>query len=229
MISEDSGSISVPDHLYTWLDVHQYFTDLATHQRWPTWLCEVDAYWDSVRFLVAEGVDEEVFWGWLTEVLGSLTVSRDQRALLLEDAGTERLLPVECDVLTTPLTAPRRPRWTEQRAVAGVSGPLPPPRADRLPQDVAVAAFHSFKGGVGRTLHCVATARALAQAGVRVLLVGGDLEAPGITWMRLTRSGSISRSRTSWRSSTAPPTRSTPRRSVWGVSSLPTRSSTAWW
>lgn len=183
MISEDSGSISVPDHLYTWLDVHQYFTDLATHQRWPTWLCEVDAYWDSVRFLVAEGVDEEVFWGWLTEALGSLTVSRDQRALLLEDAGTERLLPVECDVLTTPLTAPRRPRWTEQRAVAGVSGPLPPPRADRLPQDVAVAAFHSFKGGVGRTLHCVATARALAQAGVRVLLVDGDLEAPGITWM----------------------------------------------
>ncbi|MBG0825183.1 AAA family ATPase [Planomonospora sp. ID91781] len=46
-----------------------------------------------------------------------------------------------------------------------------------------IAALHSFKGGVGRTLHGVALADAVAQRGERVLLVDADLEAPGITWM----------------------------------------------
>ncbi|MBB5139374.1 MinD-like ATPase involved in chromosome partitioning or flagellar assembly [Thermocatellispora tengchongensis] len=46
-----------------------------------------------------------------------------------------------------------------------------------------IAAMHSFKGGVGRTLHAVALADGIAQRGGRVLLVDADLEAPGITWM----------------------------------------------
>ena len=46
----------------------------------------------------------------------------------------------------------------------------------------------SFNGGVGRTLHGVALADAIARRGDRVLLVDADLEAPGITWMFSTHS-----------------------------------------
>ena len=61
---------------------------------------------------------------------------------------------------------------------------------ESFPHGVRICAFHSFKGGVGRTLHCVALARELAERGAeavggdqRVLLVDADLEAPGISWM----------------------------------------------
>ncbi|MET8253037.1 AAA family ATPase [Micromonospora sp. NPDC005197] len=66
--------------------------------------------------------------------------------------------------------------------MAELGEPLPAPRPS-LPHEVSIIAFHSFKGGVGRTLHCVAAARRLVEEGRRVLLVDADLEAPGITWM----------------------------------------------
>jgi cellulose biosynthesis protein BcsQ len=44
-----------------------------------------------------------------------------------------------------------------------------------------VVTFYSYKGGVGRTMALVNTAAALAQRGMRVLLVDFDLEAPGMT------------------------------------------------
>lgn len=44
-----------------------------------------------------------------------------------------------------------------------------------------VVTFYSYKGGVGRTMALVNTAAALAQQGLRVLLVDFDLEAPGMT------------------------------------------------
>lgn len=46
-----------------------------------------------------------------------------------------------------------------------------------------VFAFHSFKGGVGRTLHTLALTKSLVDRGKKVLLIDGDFEAPGISWM----------------------------------------------
>ncbi len=44
--------------------------------------------------------------------------------------------------------------------------------------------MHSFKGGVGRTLHALALAKAIAEKKEKsVLLIDADLEAPGITWL----------------------------------------------
>ena len=49
---------------------------------------------------------------------------------------------------------------------------------------VRVAAFFSYKGGVGRTTCLLATAGALLQRTkpARILVVDADLEAPGLTW-----------------------------------------------
>ncbi|WBB91431.1 AAA family ATPase [Verrucosispora sp. WMMC514] len=174
-----------PDHLFTWLDVNQYFADLARANGWPDWLHEVDAYWDSARFVVDSTASTAEVWTWLRDVLGPLTVEPDRGVLLLDDAdpdGPQRPLDVEIEVAGEVPPAERRPRWNDRRVVSELAHALPAPR-QALPHDMSVVAFHSFKGGVGRTLHCVATARRLADLGRRVLLVDADLEAPGITWM----------------------------------------------
>jgi len=43
-------------------------------------------------------------------------------------------------------------------------------------------AFHSFKGGVGRTLHAMSLAIHLSEKS-KVLLIDADFEAPGISWL----------------------------------------------
>ncbi len=51
---------------------------------------------------------------------------------------------------------------------------------------VPVVAFHSYKGGVGRTLSLVAFARSVIEeygTKKKVLIVDGDMEAPGLTWL----------------------------------------------
>ncbi|MCX4474016.1 CobQ/CobB/MinD/ParA nucleotide binding domain protein [Micromonospora sp. MW-13] len=174
-----------PDHLFTWLDVNQYFADLARHGGWPHWLREVDAYWDSARFVVDPTVPANEVWAWLRNALGPLTVEPENAVLLLDDAGPDgpqRPLAIEIEATGDVPPAERRPRWNDRRVVAELATVLPEPQS-ALPHEVSVVAFHSFKGGVGRTLHCVATARRLVELGRKVLLIDADLEAPGVTWM----------------------------------------------
>lgn len=50
---------------------------------------------------------------------------------------------------------------------------------------VPVVVFHSYKGGVGRTLSLLAFAKSweYLDAGRKLLIVDSDLEAPGLTWL----------------------------------------------
>lgn len=58
-----------------------------------------------------------------------------------------------------------------------------------------IIAFHSFKGGVGRTLHLAAMIKSLNEVikakgtQKKVLVIDGDLEAPGITFWERNRAG----------------------------------------
>jgi len=61
---------------------------------------------------------------------------------------------------------------------------FPPP----FPDDILMIAFHSFKGGVGRTSHLVAYLFALLEQAktihhdTNILVIDADLEAPGLTY-----------------------------------------------
>lgn len=82
--------------------------------------------------------------------------------------------------------APPTPRLAPSLSRPGVLWPpsenIEPPAI--MPLDFPpVVAFHSFKGGVGRTTHAIALAKALTAKKQKVLLVDGDLEAPGISWL----------------------------------------------
>jgi len=57
---------------------------------------------------------------------------------------------------------------------------------------VEIMAFHSFKGGVGRTLSLITFVRDMVeQYGLnkKVLIVDGDIEAPGLTWLGKKQNG----------------------------------------
>ena len=182
----ESPQIRPPDHLYTWIDVDRFFVDLESTGRWPAWLLEVDAYWHGVQFVVTNDTDATTIWRFLTTVLGPLTVDRSRQVILLDAvrAGADdRVLPIEIVPAALPTEPDHRPRWAVGRIVPRLSAPLRPSSSRPLPDGITLGAFHSFKGGVGRTLHCVSAATALADHGHRVLLIDADLEAPGITWM----------------------------------------------
>jgi cellulose biosynthesis protein BcsQ len=151
----------------------------------------VDAYWDGVELTVADGTDAAEIWQWLTTRFGPLTVDRNQQWILLESVnGAGEPLPVRIRHTTEVVDPGRRPQWNERRIVPQLFDPLASPAEEGFPHGIRICAFHSFKGGTGRTLHCLALARELADqnqnrsdARRRVLLVDADFEAPGITWM----------------------------------------------
>jgi MinD-like ATPase involved in chromosome partitioning or flagellar assembly len=189
VIAEDAPPI--PDHLYTWVDVDDYFATLAAGGQWKPWLLEVDAYWDGVELTLIDGTEAAEVWQWLTSRLGPLTVDRERQLILLESVdGTDEPLPVRMRYAAEVTDPGRRPQWNERRIVPQLGHALAPPADEGFPHGVRICAFHSFKGGTGRTLHCLALARELADPKQdrsdtrgRVLLVDADFEAPGITWM----------------------------------------------
>lgn len=183
----------VPGRLFTWVDVDEHLSYLAEAGQWPEWLLEADAWWDELALTIRSHANEDMVRAWLDRAFGrGSVIGEPGRPLLALDRprglGTEGI-PVTLDAIDDRSPERRVPRLTERRTTAELAQTLPRPRSDRFTGDVQVIAFHSFKGGVGRTVHAVALADQLARQGRRVLLIDADLEAPGITWMHQAQGG----------------------------------------
>ena len=167
--------------LYTWVDVEDVLLDVQDKGTWPNWLRWASAYWDGLRLGVASGHSQSAF-AWLSETFEP-RYDTEQMSIILESSETNvRLFPVSVEETDEPSeTMPFLPTLARP-GILGVSGPVSPPRP-LDPTVPPVVAFHSFKGGVGRTVHALALTRALIARGERVLLVDADLEAPGISWL----------------------------------------------
>jgi MinD-like ATPase involved in chromosome partitioning or flagellar assembly len=186
-----SSRMPVPERLYTWIDVDEHMALLATEGWWPEWLLEAGAYWDSLELRVRPNTDRQAVLGWLEQAFGVTSVLSEPPQVLLEDIASDvphrarraldvTIVPVDLGDL---IQVRRLPQLRERRIVADLKEPLPPPHPDTFASNVQITAFHSFKGGVGRTLQAIALALAMSRRGIRVLLVDADLEAPGITRM----------------------------------------------
>lgn len=177
---------TVPERVYTWVDVDAHLAALASRNQWPDWLYESDAFWDGLELTIAPDASPDAALSWLGEKFGIGSIAPDDgdSALRLDDVPgrpSGRRLPIR--ILRQETETPRRePRWRERRIVRALNESLPAPESP-FSGGVRIAAMHSFKGGVGRTLHAVSLAQAITQRGESVLLVDADLEAPGITWM----------------------------------------------
>jgi MinD-like ATPase involved in chromosome partitioning or flagellar assembly len=173
--------------LYTWVDVEEVLLRRQVEEPWPEWLVWVRSYWDSLTMGIRPESQAQAK-EWLSEIYDprfrTASDSQLESFIILESLpGNERILSV---FLEETQDGPPNLRLEPSLARPGVLVPLqqhaelPPPFAADLPP---VVAFHSFKGGVGRTTHTIALAQALSDAKQKVLLVDGDLEAPGISWL----------------------------------------------
>ena len=111
---------------------------------------------------------------------------KERPAIILESSTQvgKRLLDIVFEETTeTPPRQKFKPSLQRPSFLSGIPAEASPPEmAAQLPP---VIAFHSFKGGVGRTINALALAKAITKQreDARVLFIDADLEAPGVTWL----------------------------------------------
>lgn len=184
-----------PERLFTWVDVDEHLALLASANAWPNWLLSADSWWDSLELVVAAGAEVRQVQEWLDWAFGagSTELRSDQLLLGLDDPRVREFTGVPVVLVEGTeggASARRLPLLREKHITRELANPFDRPR-ERFAGNVEIVAFHSFKGGVGRTVHAVALADAVAQRGGNVLLVDADLEAPGITWMHRAQGGQL--------------------------------------
>ncbi|MGW3564542.1 KGGVGR-motif variant AAA ATPase [Streptomyces sp. NPDC000941] len=179
--------------LFTWVDIDSQLAEAAVGGQWPQWLLEVDAWWDGLELTVLPGTEIAAVREWLDGQFGLGSAGEREMGLELAldrpTTHSPESLPVRLVESTDSGSVPRRPKLSERRVTSALGDALARPEAAQFAGDKQLTAFHSFKGGVGRTLHAVALADLLASQGQHVLLVDADLEAPGITWMYQAQGG----------------------------------------
>ena len=174
--------------LYTWVDVEEVLLRMQQQGDWPEWLVWARGYWDGLTIGIRPGTHEAAK-NWMSEVydprfrMDSKLEIADCLILLESISENERTLPV---LFEETEEEPPIPKLVPSLSRSGVlwqsTQDIEPPEI--FPSDFPpVVAFHSFKGGVGRTTHALALAQALTTEKQRVLLVDGDMEAPGISWV----------------------------------------------
>ncbi|MVO86027.1 AAA family ATPase [Streptomyces sp. p1417] len=192
----DLEGLAPPEHLFTWVDVEEHLALLAASDRWPRWLQAADGWWDGLELVISPGTDAEKVKQWLDEAFGAGSTEWHDGTLVLalDDPRTTEFvgLPVMLSPASDNANQPRRiPLLREKHITPQLALPLERPADESFADDVQLVAFHSFKGGVGRTVHAVAMADTIAQRGGSVLLIDADLEAPGITWMHRAQGGQL--------------------------------------
>lgn len=192
----DSEALSAPEHLFTWVDIDEHLALLASAGAWPDWLRAADGWWDGLELVVAPDTSEQAVQQWLDAVFGAGSTEQENGglALRLDDPRTSKFTGTP--VILTPASGDpgarhRVPLLREKHITSELANALDRPGNERFDNDVQIVAFHSFKGGVGRTVHAVAMADAVARRGGKVLLIDADLEAPGITWMHREQGGQL--------------------------------------
>ncbi len=162
--------------LFTWYDIE---AELKKNRNiWPVWWNRVDVYNDEVVINIDseknnEKENEKVF----EKIFGKLYMDRkimvefDRKQLeIIYEEGDEsdKVIPVK-----SPLF---KDIYTKEEGGT---------RENDLPGSMIVV-FHSYKGGVGRTLSLVSLAREISEKygnQKKTLMIDADLEAPGLTWM----------------------------------------------
>jgi cellulose biosynthesis protein BcsQ len=171
--------------LFTWVDVEEVLLRARTADNWPSELLWARAYWDGVEIGIKPGKGNRAkISNWLDEIFDPRFRKSELQILLVSMEGTSRAMPVWVEETEDEPAEPCfKPSLARPITVThSVERIHPEPLDDKLPP---VIALHSFKGGVGRTLMSVALAQAIVGSDdqAKVLLVDGDLEAPGLTWL----------------------------------------------
>lgn len=176
------------DRLYTWTDVqNEIFMDM-NEKNCPPGIKNVRIYWDGL-YLSVEKENKDDALRWLTDIFESRFQHKDDTFSLILDSlrGKERILEIHVETEEEQDEEENenirfRPLLSKPTVITPNYFVNDPPEIE---SDIPpIFAFHSFKGGVGRTVHAIAFALLFNKVkNQKVLLIDADLEAPGITWM----------------------------------------------
>lgn len=170
-------------NLYTWKDIERKL--LLNKDIWGTFITDVETYIGEVIIYLNRKDDESSASNILNEIFDKNYDNIRKRILLdLPDKYLDVIFEVEEDEIKSSAIAPLFKNVLYQKS-AYYSELI----EKELP-GVPVLAFHSYKGGVGRTLSLLAFVKAWSsfkdiKNPKKLLIVDADIEAPGITWLTL--------------------------------------------
>ncbi len=181
--------------LMTWLDVERRFHEMTRGvDEFRDSIATINCYADGAEISLVNDDSETELHSWLSKGFGNFL---DEKENIITLSIDKVQYPIE---LISPEIKPKQPvrypLWHDLAFVATKTknGFIPP---NPFPENLHISAFHSFKGGVGRTTalmtHLVAYLEQTKKRKTKVLLIDADLEAPGITyWLDVANRPSIS-------------------------------------
>lgn len=166
--------------LYTWKDVERLLR--LNQSVWPDTILDIETYVSEIIIYIKKDTEDAA-----RTILNDIFQSK-------YDSSTDRIsLDFPGEFLCVFFENEETGLKTETKAplFKNVLYQQSAYRDDMLEKNlpgVPVLAFHSYKGGVGRTLSLLAFVRAWsslkeAEETKKLLIVDADLEAPGITWL----------------------------------------------
>lgn len=181
--------------LLTWVDVARRLATVPMRGVLPSdvgcapeGVVATDVFWTSLEITIKAESDKISAETWLQSVFGSW-LNQDHfgdKFLKFESGAPIEKLPIKYEIVGDDWNIP------VFRAKASLEGSRSysvrfPARTKNLPP---VVAFHSVKGGVGRTTSAMAFSQYMASGlplSKPILLIDADFEAPGISYLYRTR------------------------------------------
>lgn len=166
------------EKFYSWKDIERVLMSLR--DRWEQYAYRITVYRSYIEISLRDEEGKNEILNIMEEVFGDNFVGSEEAIIL--DLGKEKI-PLDFSGEDTTEIEPLAPLF-KNRVYKG--------KEDKSRHDfadgISVLAFHSYKGGVGRTLSLLAFAKAWAElqpSGMKkVLVVDSDIEAPGLTWFQ---------------------------------------------
>ncbi|WP_422134822.1 MULTISPECIES: KGGVGR-motif variant AAA ATPase [unclassified Endozoicomonas] len=176
-------------NLYSWLDAERLLaskTQNFTH--FPEGIADIRAYSEAIE-IDLEGDDQTLAFDFVKTVFGN-NWHHDERKIELA-YGSQSSIDVEI-ITDCEEQNPRHPRPLWQDLGYDGATSILPKSPEPFEGKCRLAAFHSFKGGVGRTTSLLTWFKALQvnfhhresnRGKLKVLLVDADIKAPGLTYL----------------------------------------------
>lgn len=168
--------------LYTWKDIERHFC--LTQEKWRNVINSVEVYPTDIILYIPENHQKDCSQT-VQELFGNNYLKESNHIKL--DIGCDEIPISICISEDDELgSKPIRPLFS---SVLYQKSAYPSIDLEKLSHPVI--AFHSYKGGVGRSLSLLAFAKAWSSVfeekkNSRLLIVDADIEAPGLTWIQST-------------------------------------------
>ena len=189
--------MSIPESIKTaellsWVDVARrlsYVASTGEDDSPPPDVVSSEAYWSGLIIRLKATGNEQAVRDWLQCLFGSWLVNAHGDDIHLRLAAPEGMKELPVHLTRIPDGAEKLTTYRPHASLEGERyfGTCFPPRPEQ-PQP-PIFAFHSVKGGVGRTTSAIAFS--LEHGGLDnrrpTLLVDADFEAPGISFLSRTR------------------------------------------